>query len=132
MTARKNPDADTQSLEEPPIDNIDISVVAQENEEAEREEALKHAPARTRNSKPKGTALNELNDSHLRQEDGSPFPIHVVTEHLQATVVSDLGRPLLKVALLGWVGEESVIVPVSQAGELRELADLLDAEAAKR
>jgi len=56
----------------------------------------------------------------------------VVTEHLQATVVSDLGRPLLKVALLGWVGEESVIVPVSQAGELRELADLLDAEAAKR
>jgi hypothetical protein len=99
------------------------------NEEKEREAALKKAPAQTRKKK---SALADLNTSHLEAEDGSPNPISVRTEHLQATIVSDLGRPLLKMSLVGWVGEESIVVPVEQAGELREIADLLDAEAGRR
>ena len=133
MVARKTAETTPTELESPPVDNIDISVVAQENEAKEVEAAIKKAPARKRTDKPKGTPLNELNESHLIQpSDGSPYPIYVRTANLQATVVSDLGRPLLKLSPVGWVGDEAVVLPVADAGELREIADLLDAEAAKR
>jgi hypothetical protein len=113
-----------------PEATFDLNAVAEENRKEQVEEALADAPAKTRKAKSK---LTELHEGNLVQEnDGSPHPIYVTTEHLQATVVTDLGRPLLKLSLLGWVGDESIVLPIAQAGEIREIADLLEAEAGRR
>jgi hypothetical protein len=64
--------------------------------------------------------------------DGQPHPILVQTANLQASAKADLGRVLISISIPGWIGDDAVVLLGNCADEIRELADLLDAEAAKR
>lgn len=83
---------------------------------------LPEAPAEPAESGP----FTDVLDTDLTDPvTGKPAPVSATTEDLQGTLASVNGRPLVKVAVRGYIGEEPVVVLAAHAGQFALLVDAL-------
>jgi hypothetical protein len=93
-------------------------------------EVVEEPKTRTRTPK---SALSDLTDVDLvDQETGKALPLSATTKNLQAVVVNNSGRAILKVAVRGYIGEEPVSVLAEDAGEFGELIAALEKAATQQ
>lgn len=96
------------------------------------------AKAKTKDDEPKQAEPKTAKPSKKKETDFNavPFdryPLSAVAGQVTASVTtSDTSVPVLKLALLGWVGVEPLVIPAANLNDIRAVLDEIEKQANKK